>query len=174
MSTNSHPRPLRLSAALTGAMAILLLVTAPASGANKGLAPDGRTYFAVITGVGDSPYEVQASCIQFHTTEMCVVDGDCFEYSLTEGGVQTRHQTSFQFAGTFLDDGLEVRIDGQGRADNRGRRSSLAAVAHAMVEDPVTGQRAGLNLSFSGREVGASRCQQLARDLMTALSALPD
>lgn len=138
----------------------IVLSTAPAQAA-KPPVPEGRTYFVVIMGLGDTPYEQEADCFTFDADEVCATDV-CLTWRRVEAPGQTRKQTAFEMEGEIDDDGLLIDVEGQGRAENRGQRSTIAVAARAAA----LGQK--LNFGITGREVGASGCQSLLEDFAQA------
>jgi hypothetical protein len=166
----------RLSALSWGLSICAIVVAAsmivPSAAFAKAPVPEGRTYFTMIIGIGNTPYQVEAACMKFNATEMCADDGDCFSWSRTEAGNQTRLQTAFELNG-FVDndDGTPVEVAGFGRADGRGRRSSFGGVARARAENPETGEMVRLNIAISGREVPLKKCRQLVDDFEAAMNA---
>lgn len=141
--------------------ATLLLALSPAYAAvAKDAVPADRTYFVVVMGLGDDgPYDVEATCLKFDGSEFCDVYGEtCLEWDRTQGGKQVRKQSGFSFAVDIEDNGMLVQINGQGRVDDRGKKSALSAVGRGQVGDQM------VNFSIAGREVRASRCPNLIRD----------
>lgn len=155
------PRPL-LIVALLGVIALPQMTAAAAA---RPSVPEGRVYFTTFEGLGDTPYEVAVDCLEVSATEICL-DSEtvCLEWTRTEGGAQTRRQTSFEFRAEFTQDGMLLEIDGQGRADDRGPRSSISAVAR--LRAPELGAK--INLAFSGRETSAAECRALVDEFRAA------
>ena len=151
-------------AALVGILVLSLAATAEA----REPFPEGRVYFTLFEGLGDTPYEVSADCLEVGASELCLDDETvCLEWNRTEGGVQTRRQISFEFRAEFEQDGMLLELDGQGRADDRGARSSIAAVAR--LRAPELGAK--INFSLSGRETSAAECRDLVEEFQAALGA---
>ena len=145
---------------------VILPLTTPAASAQQPV-PEGRVYFTLFEGLGDTPYEVSADCLEFRATELCLDDdSDCLEWNRTDGGVQTRRQASFEFRAEFEQEGMLLVLDGQGRADDRGRRSSIAAVGR--IRAPELGAR--INIAFSGRETSLAECQDLVEEFEAAVA----
>ena len=118
-----------------------------------------------VVNVPTSPYEVEASCLEVNATEFCLDSEDtCLAWTRTEGGAQTRRQVSFEFQAEFMDDGMLLELDGQGRADDRGPRSSISAVAR--LRAPELGAK--INFALSGRETSAAECQDLVEEFQAA------
>lgn len=160
----SIPRSRSLTHRLTRSLfaAVLLAVAPVGLAAAKDAAPADRTYFVVIVGLGDGgPYDVEAGCLTFDGSEFCT-DGDetCLAWSRTQGGLQVRKQSGFSFHVDMEEDGVLVQINGQGRVDDRGKKSALSAVGRGRVGDQM------VNFSFAGREVRASRCPELVEDFL--------
>jgi hypothetical protein len=147
-----RPAPLSLLILLA---TLLISPTAMA----KNPPPEGRTYFVFIMGLDDDPYGIEADCLTFDATQACSPDGQtCMAWERTEGGRQSQKESGFSLATEIEDDGLIIRLDGQGRIDSRGHKSSISAVARAAALDLQ------LNFAFAGRQVGASRCRQMVED----------
>lgn len=145
------------------------LALAAASTAVAARAPAGKTYFVVSVGVAtdeSEAYEIAAGCVSFTADEICAANGDCGSWWRTEEGVQTRKQTSFGFEFTLVDDetGLPVEVDGKGRVDTAGSRSSIGGVARAV--EPSSGTE--INFTIGGRAVGSARCLSLVEDFDSA------
>jgi len=145
-------------------LASFLGAAAPAQAAK---APAGKTYFIVSLGMATEAteaYELDVGCLTFTRTQICedAGEGDCGDWWGTDEGVQTRKQRSLAFEFSLIDDetGLPVEIDGTGRIDTRGPRSSVAGVARA--QEPTSG--VDINVAFAGRAVGNQRCQRLVDD----------
>lgn len=141
----------------------VLLVAAPARGAK---APAGKTYFVISVGLStEAPeaYEPDAGCLRFTRTEMCESGGNCGSWWPTEDPERSPKQSPLGFRFELTDDetGLLLVVEGAGRIDWRGPKSSIAGVGHA--EDPVSGAK--INFAIAGRAVGPARCAELAQQL---------
>lgn len=151
----------RLPVALAILVAAILASAEPVSSAR---APIGRTYFIVSLGLGadrTEAYEPDAGCLRFTRTEICEVEGDCGKWwPIEEERLARRSAVGFEF--DLIDDetGLPIKIEGLGRIDSRGPRSSIAGVAHA--RDEASGLV--INFAIAGRAVGLARCRQLVAD----------
>ncbi len=118
--------------------------------------PQDRTYFVVFLGLEDG-VQASAGCLEFTETEICTEDGTCGAWNRTEGGVQTRLQTSFDLHFDFADDeGNQILVDGQARVDNRGPKHTIAGVARVLVD----GQR--INIGLVAKPVSPALCSELA------------
>lgn len=118
--------------------------------------PANNTYFTILVGM-DAPYSWHGECLSFTETELCSSDGDCGTWSRTG---RDGPEMAFTFEVSYTSDGEEVRIEGQGRIDDRGKQDSLAAVAR--VE--VGGTRS--NVGITGRSTSRKRCSRVLRDFM--------
>jgi hypothetical protein len=146
-------------------LVIALTVTsaAPAAAAK---APVGKTYFVVSVGVASDAaeaYELDYGCVRFTPTLFCQ-ESRCGEWERTADGRQTSREWPMAFHWTIVDDetGAAVEIDGKGRIDSRGPKSSISAVARG--RDPETG--VAINFAFAGRAVGAARCERLVTEYL--------
>jgi hypothetical protein len=132
----------------------LLLTVSPAAASP----PANDTYFVVLVGV-DAPYSWHGDCLTFTETELCsTVGGDCGTWSRT--GPEGR-EMAIAFELSYEEDGEEVRIVGQGRIDDRGKQSSLAAAAHVEIGGKTS------NFGVTGRSTGRRKCSRVLRDFMT-------
>jgi hypothetical protein len=132
-------------------------------------APVGKTYFIVSLGNSGEPdeaYELDAGCLRFTRDELCEMDGDCGRWWRIAEGKKLKKQAAVGFVFELIDDasGLPVRIDGMGRLDSRGPRSSIAGAAHAV--EPTSGVM--VNMAIAGRAVGEARCERLVADFEAA------
>jgi hypothetical protein len=149
-------------------LSILGVAFLAATAATAAKVPEGRTYFVVSIGVATDEfeaYELDAGCLTFTATEICDNDEvaeDCGTWRPTSRGKQTRKQKSFEFEFSLIDDetGLPVEIEGQGRIDTRGRKSSIGGVAQGL--EPISGVK--INFAMAGRAVGAARCARLVEE----------
>lgn len=134
------------------ALAVLSLLAATA--AVQAAPPAGRTYFTIVLG-SDSPLSWEAECLHFTDTEWCTSDGTCGTWIRThdEGA-----ESAFVFEGSGTADGRQVLLEGRGRIDDRGAKSSLAAAVHLTTAGPTT------NFGITGRSVPRRRCQRELRD----------
>ncbi len=150
---------------LYAALVILIVgVLATAAPASAGRAPAGRTYFVVTIGLSpDSAeaYELDVGCVRFTPTAMCDTDGECGTWWRVEGE-KLKRRSGIGFDFDLIDDesGLPIKVEGFGRIDSRGPRSSLAGAAIGREE--TTG--VSINFAIAGRAVGAARCRQLVDD----------
>lgn len=112
--------------------------------------PADRTYFAILVGL-DAPYSWEADCLRFTSTEICTSDGLCGNWSFTGA---PGSEAGFAFELTD-DEGVEIRIDGQGRIDGRGKKDSLAGAAQAREGGK------SFNFSFTGRSTTRKKCSRL-------------
>jgi len=125
----------------------------------KNPVPEGRTYFIFIMGLDDDPYGIDVDCLTFDANQACTPDGEiCLDWQRTQGGVQTNKEVGFALNTQFDQDGLIIRMEGQGRIESRGRNSSLSAVVRAAALSEQ------LNFTFAGRQVKRSRCLRLAEE----------
>ncbi len=125
-------------------------------------APEGRTYFIYVMGLNDDPYEVDADCLAFDETLACSLNQNCLSWQRADGGLQTNNESGFLLVGDLDDDGLIVTMEGQGRVNSRGRRSSISVVTRASA----LGFQ--LNFAMAGRDVGRSRCRRMVEDFYEA------
>jgi len=161
---DSNPRYKSVHRHVIGIVSVgLLLTLSPAySAVAKDAVPAERTYFIVIMGLGDNgPYDVEAGCLTFDGSEFCTEDGEtCLAWDRTQGGLQVRKQSGLSFTADLEEDGMLLQINGQGRVDDRGKKSALSAVGRAQVGEQI------VNFSLAGREVRASRCLDLISDFV--------
>ena len=132
----------------------------------RGLPPEGRTYFVYVMGLNDDPYEASADCLEFDEDQACSLDDQfCLRWQETEGGLRTNKAFGISFAAEIDSDGVLITMEGQGRVESRGRRSSISAVGRAAALGVQ------LNFVFSGREVGRRKCQSMVEDFFEAQAA---
>ena len=125
----------------------------------KNPVPQGRTYFILVMGLGEDPYSPEADCLTFDATQACTLDGGtCLDWQRLEGQTQSDREVAFALSTQFEEDGITITIEGQGRVDSRGARSSISYVAQARALDQK------MNFGFSGRQIGPSRCMQMVAD----------
>lgn len=155
------------SRALVTVMALFLASTVTGAAAHAAKAPIGKTYFVASLGMAtdaSEAYEVGVGCLTFTRTQVCdeAGEGDCGDWWGTDEGVQTRKQRALAFEFILIDDetGMPVEIDGTGRIDTRGPRSSLAGVARAREPE----SEVAINVAFAGRAVGAEKCRRLVEE----------
>lgn len=147
-------RPISILLLTVGAM----LLTGSATMA-KGPPPEGRTYFVYVMGLEDDLYDISADCLEFDETQACSIgDQFCLTWQEAEGGLHTSKAFGISFAAEIDSDGLLITMEGQGRVETRGRRSSISAVGRAAALDVQ------LNFTFSGRDVGRSRCLRMVEE----------
>ena len=129
-------------------------------------APEGNTYFIYVIGLEDDPYEASADCLIFDATHACTLDDQvCLTWQRTEGGLQYNKESGLSFAAEIDDDGLIITVEGQGRVDSRGRRSSISVVGRVAALDVQ------MNFAFAGRQVGRNRCLRMVEDFFEAQAA---
>lgn len=161
----SKPRRRSVTRYRTGILCAVALLAMASSqlAAAKEAAPADRTYFVVIVGLGAAgPYDVEAGCLTFEGSEFCTDGGEtCLTWNRTQGGLQVRKQSGFSFLVELEEDGELVQISGQGRVDDRGKKSAISAVGRGRVNDQM------INFSFAGREVRASRCPELVNEFLS-------
>ena len=146
-------------------MLLAILVTGSTAVAGAP-APEGRTYFVYIMGLNDDPYEVGVDCLAFDATQACSLDDEiCLAWERAEGGLQTRKESGFSIVTEIDDDGLILTLEGQGRVNSRGGRSSISVAAD------VTALDVHLNFVFAGRQVGKNRCLRLQEEFLAAQAA---
>jgi hypothetical protein len=134
--------------------------------------PVGKTYFILSLGMASDraeAYELDAGCLRFTKGGMCEVDevdGDCGDWWYLEDEPRARKQKAMGFAFDLFDDetGLPIRIEGRGRIDSRGPRSSIGGVGEAV--ETTSGVK--INFAIAGRAVGAARCERLVADFTAA------
>lgn len=142
-------------------LAVLWASAAPASGAK---APVGKTYFIVSIGVASEQseaYEIGVGCLTFTRTELCGEE-DCGRWWNAEEDGRARRQMAIGFEFNLTDDetGALIDMDGTGRIDARGPKSSIAGVARGVERD--TGVK--INFSLAGRQTTPANCAQLVAD----------
>ena len=132
----------------------------------KSPAPEGRTYFVVVIGLGDDPYVPEVDCLTFDATQACTLDDQtCLSWERAEGGLQTNKESGFSLTTTIDSDGLMINLEGQGRADSRGSKSSISAVARAAALDEQ------LNFSLAGRQTTRNQCLRRIDEYMAQNSS---
>jgi len=147
-------RPISILLLTVGAM----LLTGSATVAN-GPPPEGRTYFIYLMGLEDDLYDISADCLEFDETQACSIgDQFCMTWQEAEGGSPTSKAFGISFAAEIDSEGLLITLEGQGRVETRGRRSSISGVGRAAALDVQ------VNFAFSGREVGRSKCLRMVED----------
>ena len=152
-----------------GSATLLLMIPAVAI-ADQPLAgspPSGRTYFASVLGLAtdsDGAYELDVACIRFTDDQICAPGAECGDWEVTEWGEPGAKQGEGTFRIEFLDDetGIPIVIDGVARIDARGRRSTIAAAAHA--RDSLGRP---LNFGIVGRQVPPAKCQRLVEAFLS-------
>lgn len=139
----------------TGALALastLLLFLWPAATAEAAASPVGKTYYTVLLGLAE-PYDMSASCFEFGLNALCSTDGDtCGSWVMTDS---RGRQGAFDFDLALLEDGVPVRIQGEGRLERQGKRSSIGGTGRIAGAGPM------FNYSFAGREVKKGRCLEM-------------
>ena len=164
-----HMRLIPGLAAFSAVGMALVLALSSASPATAVKPPTGRTYFVVSVGVAtdrSEAYEVSAGCISFTATQICRADPagglECGTWQRTATGPQARKQGSFDFQFSLIDDetGLPIEVDGRGRFDARGKRSSIGGAARG---SEATSGRV-INMALAGRAVRPARCLLLVEE----------
>jgi hypothetical protein len=145
-------------------VSITLLMTASSAMA-KAPAPEGRTYFIQVMGLDETPYEVGADCLTFGATEACSLAGTCLRWERLESPQGSRKESGFTLVGEVEDDGLSITLEGQGRVNSRGAKSSIAVASRASALGVQ------LNFAFLGRQAGLSRCIQLVEEFNARASS---
>lgn len=153
-----------MRANLTMILAVAFLLGAVAPAANAAKAPIGKTYFVVTIGVASDEseaYELGAGCIRFTRASICDPD-DCGTWWWIKEEKKAKKQWMVGYEFDLIDDetGLPVTINGIGRIDSRGPKSSLAGAAHGVEQ--ISGEI--INFAIAGRAVGAARCEQLVAE----------
>lgn len=151
------------------ALATLLLMIPAIATADQPLAgspPSGRTYFASLLGLAtdiDEAYELDVACIRFTDDQICAPGEVCGDWELTEWGEPGTKQGEGSFRIDILDDeiGNPIVINGVARVDSRGRRSTIAAAAHARDS-----QGRVFNFGFVGRQVPPAKCRRLVESFL--------
>lgn len=129
-------------------------------------APEGRTYFIVLIGLDDDHYRPEADCLTFDATQACTPGGQtCLEWQTTEASSQGSRESGFSIATQIEENDMVITIEGQGRIDSHGRRSSISAVAKAAA------QGAQLNFGFTGRQTGRAKCLRLVEEFEAQMSS---
>ena len=153
-----RPTPILLLTLITG------LLMSPSLMA-KGPPPDGRTYIVFVMGLGDDPLSPEGDCLTFDATRACTLDnGTCLDWRRTEGGLQTPNESGFSLATEIEDDGLTIVMEGQGRIDSRGPKSSISAAVHATALDVQ------LNFAFTGRQTSRNKCRRRIEDFQERMN----
>jgi hypothetical protein len=130
-----------------------LLLTSAASEATR--PPVGRTYYTVLVGVAE-PYDISTACFEFGPNGVCSTDGDTCGSWLRAGG--HGKQTGFTFDMSLLENGELIKLQGEGRLDTLGRKSSIGGTGR------ISGAGPRYNYSFAGREMPKNRCQHMLVD----------
>ncbi len=159
MTSYRNRRIRRVSLALLVLSSACALLAEPAVAARP---PVGRTYYTVAMGL-EGPYGMRAECFEFYEEKLCSIDGVvCGVWQPT---ADFGPQMPFSFDLTTLDDGELMQLEGVGRLETQGQKSSVAGTGRFV---PVDGGR-GANFSFAAREVGRQECLDLLGE-----SPLPD
>ena len=150
--------PSRFVRPLTVFSFLYLLLGTSTSSVMAASPPANHTYFAILMG-GDAPYSWDAECLRFTQTELCTQKGACGTWSRIgpEGP-----EMAFAFEVTYQEDGRDVRIEGQGRIDDRGKKDSLAAAAQVELGGSST------NIGITGRSTSRKKCERVLRDFMNS------
>ena len=139
-----------------------LLIWLLMAGVANATPPIGKTYFTILMGV-EEPYGTLPGCVSFTETEICFFISAPPNTLDTCGdwmpGTETGKQTSFTFDFEFLEfEGESIRVDGQGRVDSRGRKSTVSSSGRARDAEGK------LNFGMVGRATSPNRCRQLVDD----------
>lgn len=120
--------------------------------------PVGRTYYALAVGL-ETGYDIQDQCFEFHDEKLCSLDGlICGSWQAT---TEPGREMELSFDLTTVADGDLMQLQGAGRLDSTGRKSSIAGTGSF---GPVEGRDQAANFSFAAREVGRSECLDLLED----------
>lgn len=148
----------RVPMTLMTLFAIALLVAVPAPAERGAAPPEGKTYFTLVLGLAED-FEPFATCVEFDRDQICAGEEVCGRWTRTLGGVQSRRETSFSYLIEFVnEDGLPGELEGQGRVDDRGPRSTIGAVGRLRIDGQT------LNFGFVGQPVKAGRCPELVAE----------
>jgi hypothetical protein len=131
----------------------------------KGPAPEGRTYFITVIGLDDEPYQVSADCLTFGATEACSLNETCLSWQRIEGTQSSSKESGFSLFGELEDNSLSINLDGQGRVNSRGAKSSIAVASRASAMGTQ------VNFAFSGRQVGQARCTELVEEFYSGTAS---
>jgi hypothetical protein len=156
-TTNARRLAMRRNAKLFVPILLVSLLVSSAAVA-KEPAPEGRTYFILVIGLADDPYQAEPDCLTFDALQACTLDGDtCLDWEPLASSPDNR-QTDFSMTTELEDDGLIILLEGRGTVESRGAKSSISYAAHASVLD----QQA--NFAFAGRQTSAARCRRAVDD----------
>ena len=152
---------------MTLAAATLLVIAALAAPQPTTAAepPTNRTYFIVALGVATDvfeAYQIDVGCLRFTRDELCDTGDDCGAWWYIEDESRTPRQWAAGFEFELIDDetGLPVDVEGRGRIDGRGPKSSFAAVATGV--ETTSGET--INFAIAGRAVGPQKCRRLVNE----------
>ena len=154
-----------MKAALTAGLAVTFALWLAAEPAAAAKAPVGKTYFLISLGMATDEfeaYQLDVGCVRFTRDEMCDSGADCGPWWRIDEADRAKQQWRVGFEFEMIDDetGLPIRINGTGRVDSRGKRSSIAGAGHAV--EMTTGRI--INFAMAGRAVGRARCERLVAD----------
>jgi len=128
-----------------------------ATAADAAKVPVGRTYLTSAIGL-ESAYGVSQQCFEFHDQKLCSVDGSiCGSWERQGAG----HQLGLDFELTALVDGELMLLEGSGRIEGAGQKSSLAGTGFF---HELEGNGRGVNFAFAAREVGKEQCLELLEE----------
>jgi hypothetical protein len=129
----------------------LLLISTPATAAAP---PAGRTYFTLLLGL-EAPYSWDADCLRFTARDVCTSDGTCGSWERTE---QDGQLGGFSMEIAWQQDSVQVRLDGQVRVDDRGRKDTIAGAMRMRLGNKAS------NFGFTGRSTSKKNCRRLLWD----------
>ena len=136
---------------LAAAAALFAVAALVASAAGAAGPPVGRTYYTVLVGL-EEPYSWDADCLRFTAGKVCSLDGTCGTWERTE---EDGKLGAFTMEMAWREEGVEVRLDGHVRVDDRGPRDTIAGAMRMLL-----GNRAG-NFGFTGRGTSPRSCRRL-------------
>ena len=116
--------------------------------------PAGKIYFTVMLGL-EAPYAWGADCLKFSARNVCSLDNTCGTWEQTETDGQ---QGAFFMEMEWDEDGVEVRLDGQARVDDRGPKDTIAGAMRMRLGNQAS------NFGFTGRSTNQRRCRRFLWD----------
>ena len=137
-----------LSTVLLGPALAVVLIAGAASAAPP---PAGRTYFTVFVGL-EGPYSWDADCLKFAAAGVCSSDGTCGAWERVE---QEGQLGAFSLEMAWQEEGVQVRLDGRARVDDRGPKDTIAGAMRMRLGNQ------GSNFGFTGRSTSAKKCRRL-------------
>jgi len=145
-----HPRRLGLLLVLAAVLAL------GATAADAARPPIGRTYFTSALGL-EAAYALDQQCFEFFEDKLCSVDGlICGSWQRAGGG-----ELGFAFDLNALVEGELMQLEGLGRLETSGSKSSLAGTGSYRS---AAANKRGVNFAFAAREIGKEQCLALLEE----------